>query len=203
LRNIQDRQVEAASPFDPRQVGAAAIEEAYELLETSPQGLSDTEASARLSRYGPNTIKETRKSPLWLKFVSQLTSLFAILLWMAAGLSFVSNQRPLGFAIIFVILINAIFAFFMEYRAEKAIEALKKLLPQTAQVIRGGEIKEIQAEDLVPGDVLVIKEGDHISADSRLIQANDLRVNNSALTGEAERVAAWFTRRACEPSSAR
>ncbi|MDD3718714.1 MAG: cation-transporting P-type ATPase [Actinomycetota bacterium] len=163
-------------------------EEVYELLETSPQGLSAEEARARLERYGPNEITKMKGIPLWKKFVSHFTHFFAILLWVGGVLSFIADQAALGYAIIAVIFINAIFTFVQEYKAEKATEALQKLLPPMATVIRDGEEMEVEAAHLVPGDLMVLREGDHISADARLISSAELRTNNSALTGESEPV---------------
>jgi magnesium-transporting ATPase (P-type) len=177
---------------DINAIAGSEAEKVYDLLCSTPHGLSDEEADNRLDEFGLNVIERVKKSPLWLKFTSQLTNFFALLLWAGAVLSFLSQQVALGIAIIVVILINAVFAFFQEYRAEKAVEALRKLLPPMAKVIRGGEIKEIEAQYLVPGDLIVIEEGDRISADARLVFTSELRVNNSSLTGEAESV----TRRA-------
>jgi Ca2+-transporting ATPase len=87
-----------------------------------------------------------------------------------------------------VIILNGVLGFFQEYRAECAVAAFKRLLPPTATVIRGGEERQIPADALVPGDVLVLHEGDRISADGRLVQADDLRTDDSSLTGEAHPV---------------
>ncbi len=125
---------------------------------------------------------------MWMRFGAHLVNTFAILLWVATVLAFLSDQAALGVAIIIVILINAVFAFVQEYRAEKAIEALKNMLPPMAKVIRDGQMHAIEAKLLVPGDVMVIEEGDLISADARLVYSADLRVNNSALTGEVDPV---------------
>jgi magnesium-transporting ATPase (P-type) len=163
-------------------------DEVYRALETGPQGLSEEEARRRLEKFGPNEIKELRKTPLWKKLVSHVTHFFAILLWIGAVLAFVSDQAALGYAIIGVIVVNAAFTFVQEYKAEKATEALKKLLPPMATVIRDGEEREVEATQLVPGDLIVLREGDHISADARLVSSAELRANNSALTGESEPV---------------
>jgi len=94
---------------------------------------------------------------------------FAILLWCAAALSFLTGGTESGIAIIAVILINAVFSFAQEYRAEQAIAALQKLLPVEAKVRCAGELVQVPAADLVPGDILVLEEGDNISADARLL----------------------------------
>jgi len=164
------------------------IEEVYKALDTGPQGLREEEAQSRLATYGPNKIRSIKGVPLWRKLSTHFTNFFAILLWVGAILSFIADQTILGIAIIAVIFINAIFTFWQEFKAEKATEALLKMLPPMAAVIRDGEEKEIEATNLVPGDLIVLREGDHISADARLISSAELRADNSALTGEAEPV---------------
>jgi len=154
------------------------VDEVYRLLESSPQGLGADEARRRLEEYGPNEISKVKGVPLWKKFVSHFTHFFALLLWVGGVLSFVADQAALGYAIIGVIFVNAIFTFVQEYKAEKATEALQKLLPPMVTVIRDGEETEIEAVRLVPGDLM----------DARLISSAELRTNNSALTGESEPV---------------
>ena len=163
-------------------------EEVYPALDTTPQGLSHEEAARRLEEYGSNELREIKGVPIWKKLVVHFTNFFAILLWVGGALAFIADQAPLAWAIFGVIVINAVFTFIQEYKAEKATEALKKLLPPMATVIRGGEEKEIEATLLVPGDLMVLREGDHISADARLVASADMRTNNSALTGESEPV---------------
>ncbi|MHB9128421.1 MAG: P-type ATPase, partial [Candidatus Humimicrobiaceae bacterium] len=174
--------------IDFERICDSSSEELLKLLGTSQKGLYIEEASKKLAQFGENSIIAKRKSSFLNKILAQLTNFFALLLWVASVLSFFSDQTALGFAIIGVILINAIFALFQEYRAEKAIESLKKLLPAKAKVIRNGEVIEVESISLVPGDLIAIEEGDNISADARLIFSNDLRVNNSSFTGEADPV---------------
>jgi sodium/potassium-transporting ATPase subunit alpha len=168
-------------------------EEVIKTLVTSENGLSEEDAGRRLREYGLNEIKEVRKKPLYLRFISQFTHFLAILLWIAVALCFLSEYLhpgegmfSLGLAIFGVIVLNAIFTFIQEYRAEKAVEALKKLLPFHVKVLREGLTKEIPATEIVPGDIFIISEGDKIPADSRLIDSNLLMVNNAPLTGESE-----------------
>jgi sodium/potassium-transporting ATPase subunit alpha len=168
-------------------------EEVLKSLVTSEQGLSEENARRRLHEYGLNEIKEVRKRPLYLKFLSQFTHFLAILLWIASALSLLSEylhpgegMLPLGIAIIAVIFINALFTFTQEYRAEKALKALKRLLPFYVQVLRDGKEIEIHARELVPGDIIMLSEGNKIPADSRLIETVELKVNNAPLTGESE-----------------
>ncbi|HML04295.1 MAG TPA: cation-transporting P-type ATPase [Methanobacterium sp.] len=160
-------------------------EEVYSKLDTSPMGLSEDEAQKRLEKYGPNQIEEVKKTPLIFKFLENFYNILALLLWAASILAFISGTPQLGFAIIGVIIINALFSFWQEYQAEKATEALKKILPSTAKVIREGKEKEILAAELVPGDIIALDEGDNISTDSRLVEAFQFKVDNSTLTGES------------------
>jgi sodium/potassium-transporting ATPase subunit alpha len=171
-------------------------EEVFQILITSNQGLSDDEAQRRLIEFGRNEIREVRKQPLVVRFLDQFTHFLAILLWIAAALSFFAEyfnpgegMLTLGLAIVAVIFINAIFTFIQEYRAEKALEALKKLLPFRVAITREGRDIEVPAEEIVPGDLVRIDEGDKVPADLRLIETVGLKVNNASLTGESEPVA--------------
>ncbi|MFA6001731.1 MAG: cation-transporting P-type ATPase [Thermoleophilia bacterium] len=163
-------------------------EELFRELGSDPAGLSKDEATKRLDQYGSNEIVEARKTPLILRFLANFYHTFALLLWAAGALAFVAGMPELGWAIIAVIFINALFSFWQEFQAEKAVEALKKILPARARVIRGGDLAEILASDLVPGDIIVLQEGDNISADARLFEESQLRVNAATLTGESEPV---------------
>jgi P-type Ca2+ transporter type 2C len=158
----------------------------YELLETSEKGLRPDEAARRLSEHGLNVLDKKAAVPLWRRALAQFTHLLAILLWVAGILAIVSDSVPLGIACFAVIFINAGFSFWQEFKAEKAIESLAKILPKKARVVRDGVDEEIDADTLVPGDMVLLEAGNNISADSRLIQAMEMRVDNSALTGESE-----------------
>ncbi|MDP2168587.1 MAG: cation-transporting P-type ATPase [Thermodesulfovibrionales bacterium] len=162
-------------------------------LVTKETGLSGDEAGRRLSEFGPNEIKEAKKKATASRFLAHTTHFLAILLWVAAGLSLLSEYLnpgggmfTLGLAIAAVILINAVFTFVQEYRAEMAVEELKKLLPYSAKAFRDGALKELPAREIVPGDVLLLSPGDKIPADARIIEAAGLTVNNAPLTGESE-----------------
>jgi sodium/potassium-transporting ATPase subunit alpha len=163
------------------------------ILVTSETGISQSEAAKRLREYGPNEISEAKKRPLYLRFLAQFTHFLAILLWLAAALCFLSQYlRPgegllsLGLAIVGVIVINALFTFIQEYRAERAVAALKALLPFNVKVIRDGFQKEVPARKVVPGDVFLLEAGDKVPADGRLLEVNRLMVNNAPLTGESD-----------------
>jgi P-type Ca2+ transporter type 2C len=154
-------------------------------LDTTAAGLSEAEAHARLARVGLNAIQEV-PGPSWARrLLSQFTHLFALLLWAGSALAFVAGQAGIGIAIIAVIVLNGIFGFLQEHRAERAVAALRRLLPAVATVLRDGQPRRVPAEELVPGDLLVLEEGDRVSADARLIEAADVRCDESSLTGEA------------------
>jgi sodium/potassium-transporting ATPase subunit alpha len=176
-------------------INELTTDEVFSSLVTSQQGLSPEEARLRLAEFGPNIIHRTSRRPLILRFLEQFTHFLALLLWLAAALSFISESlnpgqgmRPLGLAIVGVIVINAVFTFVQEYRAEKALDALKRLLPFRVSVMRDGCELQVAADDIVPGDVVRLAEGDKVPADVRLIEISGLRVNNASLTGESEPV---------------
>jgi Ca2+-transporting ATPase len=159
--------------------------EVYVALDTSAQGLADSEATVRLKHYGANELPEPPRRSLLLRFLDQLTHFMALLLWVAGILAFVSHSPELGWAIWAVIWLNAIFSFSQEYQAEKALTALKKVLPAQAKVYRSGILQVIPARELVRGDVIQLEEGDLISADARLVAAESFYVDVSVLTGES------------------
>jgi Ca2+-transporting ATPase len=157
----------------------------YTLLATSEQGLSPEEAARRFSQHGPNELPEPVQRPLWCRFVDQLIHFMAILLWIAGILAFISRTPELGWAIWAVIWINALFSFWQEYQAERALAALKNVLPAQVRVLRQGNLQQIPARALVPGDLMQLEEGDRISADARLVAAEGFYVDLSVLTGES------------------
>ncbi len=157
----------------------------FQALGTTVQGLTTEEAIKRKEIYGPNAIAEKKGKPAIFKLFANFTHLMAILLWVGGIVAIFGDLPELAIAIWSVNIINGGFSFWQEFRAGKATEALKKLLPTYAHVIRDGQANKILAEELVPGDVMILAEGDLISADARLVDDNDLRVNQSTLTGES------------------
>ncbi len=150
-------------------------------------GLSEREARRRLAQHGPNTI-ERRERPNRLRdLAAQFTHPLALLLWVAAALAAATAVVPLALAIVAVIVLNAVFAFGQELEAERATEALREFLPPQARVRRGGKEAQIDAATLVPGDLLLVEEGDRLSADARLL-AGDVEIDASPLTGESQPV---------------
>jgi magnesium-transporting ATPase (P-type) len=169
-------------------IHSISVPEAFSVLSSEPSGLSQDEAEKRLQRYGSNIITTEKGKPLWIRFLANFTHLMAILLWVGGVVGFLAQMPQIGIAIWMVNIINGAFSFWQEFKAEKATEALRKLLPSYARVLRNGEIQRILAEELVPGDVILVEEGDKISADARLSDENELRVDQSTLSGESHPV---------------
>src|SRR6266852_3946310 len=169
-------------------IEALLLTDSYAALGTQQQGLTQAEAAARLQRYGRNTIRTVETTPLVRKLLTHFTHVMALLLWAGGVLGFLAQMPQLGMAIWLVNLINGAFSFWQEYKAEQATEALRRLLPTYARVVRDGQEQRLLAEELVPGDVMLLAEGDHISADGRLVHEAALRVDQSTLTGESHPV---------------
>ncbi len=160
---------------------------AFELQSDLTHGLTREEATARLVHYGPNVLRQAYRIPWYVKLIRNLFSFFAVLLWIAALLCFIPgvDLPQLGLAILTVVLVNGLFAFLQEYKSDRALEMLQQLIAQRCRVIRDGKLSEIEARDLVPGDVIVLEEGDFVPADARLSEAFEVEVDNSSLTGES------------------
>lgn len=178
--------------FRYHDIGTLAIDEVLKRLETAGGGLSPEEARRRLAQFGPNQLTAPDRYVILRGLTRHFTHFLALLLWIASGLAFAADfMKPgegmatLGWAILGVIVINAVFAFFQEYKAERAVQALHRLLPDKAWVMRGGQPLELHRSDIVPGDILILEEGERIPADARLIEAAGMRVDNAALTGES------------------
>ena len=159
--------------------------EVYQSLETSPDGIDTSEAASRLSLYGDNVLSEQPAQPKWQKFLGQVRHPFIILMLLAVVISSWQRDWTLAFVILSLTIANSAFSFWREYRAEQAIEKLRHLLPAYAHLTRNGTEAHIPASEVVPGDVLILAEGDNIAADARVVEEYGLRVNNASLTGEA------------------
>jgi len=166
-------------------------------LSSSRRGLDIAEASRRLAVEGPNALPAPRRQSVVLEFLAQFANMFAILLVVASGLTFAtylltkprnSANLELAFAILGVVLLNALIGFFQEHSAERTAQALQAMVPHVARVLRAGELTEISAEQLVTGDVVVLEAGDAVSADCRVIESHGLSVEMAALTGESQPV---------------
>ena len=161
-------------------------------LKSTEAGLSRPEVERRLHEYGRNEVEKVTRGPLWLRLAQEFTSFFSLILWVAAVLAFFAewsdpgqNMAKVGYAIVMVILVSGLFSFWQEYRVEQTLAALRKLLPQQAQVLREGKVIRVPAEQLVPGDIVHLEQGDNVPADCRLIEAFGVRVNNASVTGES------------------
>jgi P-type Ca2+ transporter type 2C len=163
-----------------------------ESLRTGREGLEQNEIGVRMKEFGPNRLPVKQKA-IYLKFLIQFRNLFNILLILAAALSFVEglaspdqNSVNLGTVILMVVLISIGFSLVQERRAERTMEAIRELVPQSTKAIREGKETQIPVIGVVPGDVLVLEEGDRIPADARIIEGYNLNVDNSSITGESD-----------------
>jgi Ca2+-transporting ATPase len=164
---------------------ALPLKEVFDLLKTTPDGLSVQEAEHRLLVYGPNELPKGKPVSPLLTFIHQFRSPIIYVLLFAAVLSIASDHVLDGFIIFAVLLLNAIIGFFQEYRAERTLEALRDLAAPQATALRSGEEERVSARELVPGDVVLLESGDKIPADGRIFLAVNLTVDESALTGES------------------
>jgi len=154
-------------------------------LQTEVGGLSSNEAAKRLEEHGSNELTSGKKIPAIYKFLLQFKDVFMIVLLIAAGLSFIIGSISDGVIMLLIAMINAVVGFMQEYKAEKIMESLEKLVQSPSKVYRDGELKEIHQSQLVAGDVISLDEGDKIPADIRIIESFNLRTNDVSLTGES------------------
>ncbi|SEW23653.1 cation-translocating P-type ATPase [[Clostridium] fimetarium] len=164
------------------------VDKVFEVLATSPQGLTQVQAEEKQKEQGKNLIDEKKKESSLIVLLSNFTHLMAILLWGAGAIAIMAGMPQLGIAVWLVNVINGLFSFWQEHRAGKATDALRNMLPSYSRVIRNNEELKILSEDLVIGDIILLEEGDKISADARLIECSDLQVDQSTLTGESNPV---------------
>lgn len=149
------------------------------------QGLSHDTVVARRRQYGPNRLRTAQRRSAWVILFAQFKSLVTVLLAVAAALALAFQQWAEGLAIIAVIVVNTLIGFVSEWRAVRSMEALRQIDTSKVRVQRGGQEREIAVQQLVPGDIVLVEGGDIVSADIRLLEANALRVNEAALTGES------------------
>ncbi len=187
-RTREDLAAALAVAEDMAGEGRLAAPEVLALLGSSLAGLSGSEVAARRAATGPNRLERVRHRPLLGRLLEQFWSFFALLLWVGSLLAWLAGMPELGWAIVAVIIVNGIGSFLQEYRAERAVETLQRLLPQRVTVLRDGTETLVPAAELVPGDVVRLEEGVQVPADGQLLQATDLRVDQSVLTGEAQPV---------------
>ncbi len=162
--------------------------EAMEQLGTSPHGLSDDEARARLDQHGPNVLIDRGTKSPWKILWEQLTAVMVVILLAAAGLSLLLGKFLEASAIGGIVVLFALLGFFQEYRAERAIAALREMTVPFVRAVRGGQLGQLAASDLVPGDIVHLDAGTVVPADLRLLETATLRIQEAALTGESEAV---------------
>jgi len=161
-------------------------------LKSNPQGLSSAEAQRRLAEYGLNRVEEIARESMLIRFLKEFIHFFALILWLAAGLAFLAEwsapgqgMAKIGYAILAVIVVSGVFSFWQEFRVERTLAALRELLPQQVEVLREGKAVRLLADRLVPGDIVLLEEGNNIPADCRLVEAFGVHVNDATVTGES------------------
>ena len=165
-----------------------SVDEVFDKLSSAPKGLSGDEASTRLEKYGKNELEEGEKvSPVKL-FLEQFADFLIIILIIAATLSLIMGHQVDFYLIVAIVIGNGIFGFIQDWKAEQSIQALKEMASPEALVRRDGEKREIPLKEVVPGDLVYLEQGSAIPADARLVKAESLEVDESALTGESEPV---------------
>ncbi|MDL1909317.1 cation-translocating P-type ATPase [Chloroflexi bacterium CFX6] len=164
---------------------ALEVDKVFRQLSSGREGLSSQEAAERLSRHGPNELLAARHISPWEILLEQFKNVLIIILLIATALSAFLGEGVDAIAIAVIVLFAVGLGFVQEYRAERAIEALRKMAAPTASVLRDGEEEEIPAREVVPGDVVILRAGDKIPADARLIEAVNLQAEEAALTGES------------------
>ncbi len=157
----------------------------FEALDATESGLTDSEAQAKLSKFGPNKLPQKPPAPIWKIFIRQFGSPLIYILVFAAAISIVIKEPTDAAFIMAVLLLNAIIGGYQEYKAEQSAQALQKLLQIKAAVLRDGEVSEINAEMVAPGDVVWLESGNRVPADIRLLTTLGLEVDESLLTGES------------------
>ncbi len=179
------------------------LQDLFARYNSSPKGLTTKQVEISREKYGKNRLTEKKGLPIIIRFFLQFKNFFSILLLVGAVLAFIahgfnpeSSSNIIAYALIGVTILNALFTFIQEYKAEQAMKSFKNLMPEKIIVLRDGDEIEINSKEVVPGDIIHLKEGDKIPADGRIIETHVLRVDHSMLTGESEPQL-----RALEPSS--
>ena len=169
-----------------------SVDDAVASLGSSQQGLSSGEVVRRQREFGANRVEEVVRESRVLRFLKEFTNFFALILWLAAALAFTAEwvdpgqgMVKIGYAVVAVIVVSGLFSFWQEFRVERTLAALRDLLPQQVEVLRDGKVARLGADQLVPGDIVVLEQGNNIPADCRLVEAFDVRVNNATVTGES------------------
>ncbi len=170
------------------EINSLPTNKALGFLKTTMQGLTSHEAEKRLLKYGKNILQKKKKKPAFLLFAEQFNSFIVWILIFSVVISFILGEKADAIVIISILILNAILGFIQEYKAERSLEALRKMSAQKSRVIRNGKEKIITSEELVPGDIVLIEAGDRVPADLRILEETRLEANESMLTGESSSV---------------
>lgn len=169
------------------------LSELEQRLNCTSSGLGSTEAVRRLAEYGSNELRVRKDTPEIIKFLRQFTNFFALLLITGSALAFFADYlQPgegnfyIGVTLLGVVLLNALFTYIQEHESDRIMESFRNMLPPMIYVVRDEQVSRIEARLLVPGDVILLEEGDRVPADGRLIEVNQLKVDHASLTGESE-----------------
>lgn len=171
--------------MDKGQWHQKSVEDVYTMLDSASEGLTSFEAERRLDRYGPNELQETKRKSIWMMFLDQFRDFMILVLIAAAVIAGFIGDPSDTVAIVIIVMLNAIIGFVQEYRAQKAMEALRKMAGSTATVLREGMPTTVNADEIVPGDIVILETGNIVPADLRLTEAVNLKIDEAALTGES------------------
>lgn len=164
------------------------LQDVFAQIESSENGLTQALAEDRLLRFGPNELPLGKQSPGWLLFLRQFNSPLMYIMMLATAVSFIVNNVSEAVFILIVLVSNAIVGFYQEYKANASLRALKGVIKLRARIVRDNREQEIDARSVVPGDVLIVRAGDRVPADGRILEANNLKTNEATLTGESKPV---------------
>ncbi|MBC7943460.1 HAD-IC family P-type ATPase, partial [Candidatus Saccharibacteria bacterium] len=162
-----------------------SVQDALAVHKTTQKGLSSRQASVHLERDGPNALVSIRQDPLWRKYLRQFQDMMIVLLLASAAIAAYLEDIRTAIVLVALVLFNTIIGFFQEYRAERTMQALEKLVQPVAEVYRDGSLTQIDSRTLVVGDIVRLSEGESVPADVRLIEIMSFSTNEFALTGES------------------
>ena len=175
------------------QLHKLSVDELYREIGANAEGLSGAEVRHRQDRFGPNELRVRQDVPEIVKFLLQFRNFFALLLIFGGGLAIIAEHLDPGqgnlyiaIALFSVVLLNAVFTYLQEHQSERILESFRQMLPAMVTVVRDRQTSEVAAVELVPGDIIILREGDRAPADGRILSANEFKVDQSSLTGESE-----------------